>query len=194
MKYDVHITTPGSNRYEYAIAFAYESYVATHNATIVVRPEILAVATCGESILGTMGLILEHETPHFFEQCDPPGAFERFAPHAPRTMLAEVSRFTIAPTLSPREARSIAETLSAHLFAYGYKHGIRHFGFVGKENFRSFLSPLGITLIPLGKPLFNNVASELVGRYASQRSLFCFGFTLTNLERFPQRTSTLQAD
>ena len=194
MKYDVHITTPGSNRYEYAIAFAYESYVATHNATIVVRPEILAVATRDERILGTMGLILDHEAPHFFEQCDPPGAFERFAPHAERTMLAEVSRFAITPTLSPREARAVAETLSAHLFAYGYEHGIRHFGFVGKEKFRSFLSPLGITLIQLGKPLFNNVSPELVGRYASQKSLFCFGFTLTNLKQFPQRMPAPQAD
>lgn len=165
--------------YERGLAFAYARYFRVHATTIALYPDVLAVATHNHDVVGTMGLMYEHDAPHFFEQCDPPDAFERLAPDASRATLAEVSRFALTDTIGAHTGRLLAEALSAHLFNHGYACGIRHFGFVGKQSFRTFLEPLGITLVHLGKPTFANVPHSYIGSYLTAKNLACFGFVLT---------------
>lgn len=189
MKYDICLVAPGSDVYEKALAFAYTMFVTTHNTRVLVRPEMLAVAHAGTDIAGTMGLVHKHNTSYFFEQCDPPHAFERLAPGAPRTQLAELSRFTLCESLSLRTARGVAEALTACILYHAYTCGIRHIGFVGKQNFVTLLTPLGITSTKLGTPAFTDELRSLVGDYATQKNLFCFGFNLTTAPTLPETTN-----
>ncbi len=168
------IAEPSSSHYEEALAFIYERYSNRHKCSSYVYPDILAIAYKHERIQGTMGLLVGHEEPYFFEQCEPAHAAERLLCGDSRNELAEITRFTTHQNTPPRAALQLGTALVAHLCAYA-QH-VRHFGFVGKRSFCSILEALSIQAIVMGKPTFPNITKEEFGTYPDQKNLYVMGF------------------
>ncbi|OGG59062.1 hypothetical protein A3C89_01485 [Candidatus Kaiserbacteria bacterium RIFCSPHIGHO2_02_FULL_50_50] len=183
----ITIAEPSSPHYEEALTFALRHYLERHNCSLEVRPDFLAIAYAGNSIIGTLGLITTSTEPYFFEQSEPKGAAETLLCGEPRNTLGELTRFTLREGTSPREALEQGKQLTACLCAYVYARGIRHIGFVGKRSFCSILERLAIPYAILGTPTLEDIPRELLGTYPAQHNLYAIGFSL---DRAP---STLHA-